>query len=500
MIINFTDLNIGMELPTVMQNIGLALITAFIPIAIFMFSQIKEEEDEYGVLDKTVLIDYVVRIKDLIWQCSLIFLPLLLWDINFIWLRISIFIAWCFGVFLVGQNLTGPYRWIRKDKLEFRLNYLKKLKPGDELPKLWASVWNSSGKDPQNDDKFFQIFLSVVDELLIDTENINNLNILEKLFNDLHTFIEKKPFILLTSPGGVFSKVLYWHFLSWQREYAYMNQDPKLDLFGKYMSISLVLDSIVSSITDRALKDSFSYGYFELMNKHVKRYENDFVVGKKIDHYYIESLLTIFYNIYLSNIEDAPNRFDIWKHYFPKNWLITKENISDPKNIASKATWNNYFYWIRDKIKLPQGSKIELDMSLDSISKEIFPTVDPFFWGAMITLVFRPWGDDGRIKSLIEYPRNFGHVGRIHTSWTNDGDENKAMQKIVDSREEEMKNSIELLLVLFPGEFTKAKISEYISELNNLDYKTNTKEYSRKKEMLTYFDDILDFIKVDKKI
>ena len=51
MSLNFIDhINISMELPTVMQNIGLALLTIFIPVALFLFE--KNDESNFKTLDK----------------------------------------------------------------------------------------------------------------------------------------------------------------------------------------------------------------------------------------------------------------------------------------------------------------------------------------------------------------------------------------------------------------------------------------------------------------
>lgn len=493
MILNFTDyIDLGMELPTVMQNIGLALLTIFIPVALFLFE--KNDDSGFEVLDRAVILDYLVKARELLWKLSLIFIPLLFWDIRLPFIRFFIFILWIIGVALVVETLIRSYKWIRNGRFQYRIDYLNTLRKGDdELEDLWRSVWKATSINSQNEAKLFEVFSSLVDSLFENEINTAELDFLVKLLNDFQIFIQKRSFIFLTSPIDVFSKVLHWHFISWQREHTYMAQAGKLDLFVKYMGISRVLDSIVSSITERVIKDGFSYGYFELMDKHIKAHEDDFVSNKERDFYYAESLLAVFYSKFFIHIEEAHDRFDIWNHYFPKNWFVTKENILDPKNIVSKVTKNYFFNWIRDRIKLPQNSKIDLDMTLDNISKEIFPHVDPFFWGAMLTFLFRPWSDDGRMKSLIEYPRNFGHVGRIYTSWDNGGNEDKAMLKITENRERDMRNSIELLLTIFPKEFTIEKISKHISELESLKYETNTKEYLRKNEMISYFNNVLKF-------
>ena len=51
-----------MELPTVMQNIGLALLTIFIPVALFLFE--KNDESNFKTLDKAVILDHLVDARN----------------------------------------------------------------------------------------------------------------------------------------------------------------------------------------------------------------------------------------------------------------------------------------------------------------------------------------------------------------------------------------------------------------------------------------------------
>ncbi len=489
-----------MELPTVMQNIGMALLTAFIPIALFLFSQMHENSDkEYSILDKAVLLDYVVRMKSLIWQCSLIFLPLLFWDIDFFWLRVIICIVWAIGVFSVGRNLLKPYAWIRKDRLEFRLRYLKESKLTDESPKLWKSVWDSSGKDMQNDEKFFKIFLYLIKELYLDEENIGNLNLFAKLLNDFQIFVKKRSFIFLTAKDDVFEKILEWHFMIWQREFKYMIRKDKLDQFSGYINISSILDATIKSVTERALQNEMAHGFFKLIDTHVEKNKNESVINApKQVYYYLDSILGVFYKSFFENIEKARDRYDIWHHYFPKNWLITKQNLTNPDNAPVRVTINHFMMMARDRIKLSKKGEVEIDMTLEIISKELFPTVEPSFWAIMFTLLMRPWGDNDRIKTLIEYPRNFGYGGRVYVSWY-EGHEDQIEKNLLANREEEIKTSIELLLTLFPHEFTEEKTKSYYIELIGLNYETGSKEQLYKEQVLFYMKKILEVVEAKPK-
>ena len=65
-----------MQLPTVMQNIGMALVTIFIPVAVFLFE--KRKENTFEELDRAVILDHLVDARNLLSKLALIFAPILL--------------------------------------------------------------------------------------------------------------------------------------------------------------------------------------------------------------------------------------------------------------------------------------------------------------------------------------------------------------------------------------------------------------------------------------
>jgi hypothetical protein len=69
---------------------------------------------------------------------------------------------------------------------------------------------------------------------------------------------------------------------------------------------------------------------------------------------------------------------------------VTKQNIIDPEKVASKITPGQFLRWARERIKLPKKGEIEVDIALENVSKEIFPTVEPFFGATMLTFLMRP--------------------------------------------------------------------------------------------------------------
>jgi hypothetical protein len=88
-------------------------------------------------------------------------------------------------------------------------------------------------------------------------------------------------------------------------------------------------------------------------------------------------------------------------------------------------------------------------------------------------------------------------MGRIY-SWQ--GDQQDQVEKMIqNSRIEEMNSSIDLLLTLFAGEFTKGKLQSYIAELELLKYQKGEKEYDRKEQILGYMKKILEALEAKPK-
>jgi len=106
-------------------------------------------------------------------------------------------------------------------------------------------------------------------------------------------------------------------------EYLLLGQDKKLDEWSMYSELSRTLDSIFRKVGIRALKENASFSFFDKFKKHAEKYKKESVSSRS----YVESLFNTFYQIFFQNIYDAPERFDIWEHYFPKEWKIIKSNI-----------------------------------------------------------------------------------------------------------------------------------------------------------------------------
>ena len=71
-------------IPLILQNIGLALLSILIPLAIVILTQVYEKKGSktkgFSVLDLHVILDHVFQTKLLVTKTVMIFLPLIFWD------------------------------------------------------------------------------------------------------------------------------------------------------------------------------------------------------------------------------------------------------------------------------------------------------------------------------------------------------------------------------------------------------------------------------------
>lgn len=158
------------DLANVMQNIGLALLTILIPLAIAILTNVyRKREDqniEFRDLDLHVILDKIFKIKKLLIYNALIFFPIIFWEISSGAQRfLEIFFS-IVGICLTIRTILDNYLWIKGNVFKFRFSYLKSLKNYEDLESVWRSVWQTKNINIRNEKEFLKIFLSTINYLL----------------------------------------------------------------------------------------------------------------------------------------------------------------------------------------------------------------------------------------------------------------------------------------------------------------------------------------------
>ena len=313
----------------------------------------------------------------------------------------------------------------------------------------------------------------------------DKLILASKLLNDFHNFVDLRSTFFLARLDGVLDNISQWHVEMWKKEYEYLGTQNKREEWIIYSDLSRTIDSIFRHIEMRSLKDRASYSFFSKLERHAEKYVTESVSS----HYYNKYLFGTFYQVFFQNIYDAPERYNIWNHYFPVKWKVTKSNLESSKNTISLITLNNFLEWASDRI---WNTSEEKDFPLNDVSTNLFPEVDPILWALILIFILSPYGDD-RIRSVIERPWKFGFMGRIKVYSGDQEDEIRRMKY------DEERNTFDLSYFLFGKQFSENNLKIYIKSLENLSlsYSEESVEARRRLRLQTLFTKMLHFLKED---
>jgi len=413
------------------------------------------------------------------------------WDILIGSYRLIAIILTSIGIILVTVIIIKVYRWIKGSIFDFRFSYLKKVKKHDDLGIVWKSIWEVTKIDILDEKEFCKIFFSKIDHLLGLSQN--SLKITSKLLNDFYNYISKRSIFLLLEPNITFTRILEWHFKIWQNKYIYIKKyldgkDKSKSSFN-YSEILRVLDSILSNIEERSFKEAEAFSFFIHFKKHAEKYKDE-LVGNGNKHYYISYLFDLFYRVFFKNVEkiNFSEKQVIWDQCFPKEWKISKTNLTDKENkLFSNLSLRCFLNWALHRISQAKEQK---DFVLGEVSSNLFKEVEPNLWAKF--LVFRFSGSKDRVKLAIEKPWNFGFINRVKFYPGEPGNE-EMHKKMSEDTEIEKRKTYELACYIFK-EFSKENIAQYIKEIKNLEYSKESNEENEKIELLDIFNGMLEYL------
>lgn len=470
-------------LPTLMQNIGLALLTILIPLVLFIFSLEKEALFEW---DKIVILDKVIEAKNLFFSIALIFLPLFFWDYDSPFLKFVLFLIFTGGIVYLIKILFNSYRWIKTVEIKeahdptnfrdfLRNKYLEEINNLPEKEKVWILTWRKDISNTIYERNLIKKFTANIDVLVKD----KNYNLLQRYLQNFFAFIEKRALYDWVIYGDFLGKLLEWYF-----SFCADKKDEKEKNDIAYFETEAILSRLIEKFVLSALQKGTAYLFFKELKKKIK--DKD---ARCIEKLFIRSVCRVLFD----NIVDSQERYDIWEHYFPKEWKITKETLEDKSNFISKIWLNQFFQWSQSRI---WESKNEFDKNLDEVSSELFPSVEPVLWAKILTLLMRPWTDNNRMKSLVEQGTNFGYTSRMIVGFFES--EEKSSEQLHEQIKSQEDSTLELALILFKREFTKEKLQGYIDNLKGLKYNEGTREEARRKNFIAIFEKMISLVEPKK--
>jgi hypothetical protein len=465
-------------LPGAMQNVGLALLTVLIPVVLFIFSLEKEALFEW---DKIVILDKVIEAKNLLISLALIFLPLFFWGYNSPLFQLFLFFVFVGGVIYLVKILFNSYRWIKNDIVQRNHNSVNfrdflRGKYHEEISNLtdaeretvWILTWRKEISNTVYERSLIKKFTENIDILAEE----KNYSLLKRYLENFLAHIDKRALYDGIVYENLFGGLIKWYFLLCD---SAKEQDTKNN--SVRFEVEIIVSTLIEKCVLSALKKRTSSVLFRKLKKEIEGKDEECV--KKL---LARSICRVFFD----NIADSQEQLDIWGHYFPEEWKITKETQGDKENFISKIWLNEFIQWAQNRIG---KTKNEFDKNLDEVSSKLFPSVEPMLWAKILTLLVRPWSGSDRMKSLVEQGTNFGYTGRVLVEFF--GSTEKSSKRLHGQDKAQEDSTLELALILFGNEFTKEKLQDYISDLKRLKYAKETQEEARQKYLEAIFEKML---------
>lgn len=395
-----------------MQNVGIALLTLLIPLAIAIISDLyqkrKDPEENFVTLDMNIILNDIFRIKYLLIYIALIFIPMLFWDISNGFFRYIEIILSFIGIYLLTQRLLSVYKWLKgTDYTTFRLNYLKKLKNFTEMEEIWLSIWKTKNIDlnnETNEKKFIIVFIDRIIYLLkndINSESIYNLlkDFLDNVTNlSINTFIED---------NSGFKKVLELNYLLWRKKEENIHLKPPPQSLHWYGISLKTLSSIIKYIGERCLNNGQhhvlthlnAFYFIDDVKTHVnaKNLQND---TKYLKFLFSQISIVIFENVLNNDYES--------KDIFPEEWKITIQNLN---SYIPKILWNEFEKWAIDRIKKNRINPEHIlgDNVLEGTFSNIFPNVSLNILAVILTFFIYLENElEQMISNIVFYGPGFG--------------------------------------------------------------------------------------------
>jgi hypothetical protein len=319
-----------------------------------------------------------------------------------------------------------------------------------------------------------------------------NIDTLVRLLSDFSNSIEKRS--PLVSVDKVFSKVLEWNLIAWKYYWTTFSEGKERNELTGWSMLKQVLSDIIRKIGECALLQRwlFSTLFLDHFKKQIETSKDVQIIVGNRERYYIEDLFGLFYKLVFEKVAGSDESYDFWAG-FPYEWKVTKNNLISKENRIVRISYKIFIEWAVQRIQASQTS----DPQLNDVAQNLFPEVHPEMWAVALIFVFSSPLPENRVKSVVERPWIFGYSSRGFVFFGE-----KKIEEIMEEqrvREEiELKNTYELVLLLFREIFTEQLLNEYIKQANELKYPDDSIENHRKLILLKLFNGLLDTIKKEK--
>jgi len=487
--------------PSLFQNIIIGILAVFIPFAIVFLTDILGSKKERSEFEKMVLSVEVLGAKKIFWL-SILGIGILSFfsgkDIVVSQKIIAILITLII-IFIFGRFFKRTLRFSEGYKPEFEVSFLKSLNLSrififgnklkmDRLIRAWNSFW--SEKSAYNEKEYTNIFISQIDKAIKQKKFSFAIELSKAYVKD----IEKRD--LFSIGYDMLPKVFEWNEIFWEEEQYWLTSyaiEKKIQeiLPQKYLptfqkwALSILKkiyhkkdyfwnwnyfeNEFLPAIVKILLNDGHEpFQFFTAFKKHIDECEerlDKIPDGDRKERYwnYIKGIIASFCKTFFESINVAPYKFDIWEHYFPKEWKITMENSE--KRIP-RIFLDEFQRWTHGRIFDRKADGY--DDKLSEVAGGLFPSVHSSLFPAFLILLYSP-----EIKYAIEKESTVFLVHGI-LSWSGDKSQEE-ISKMMSAQE--MSQKEETIKIIYTYFWFWGKIKIYTKDLTE-EENSKWKEYN----------------------
>ena len=375
------------------NNFIVVVIALLIPIVIFIMGK-----PDYYSFDKKIVINKVFYYKYLI--------PVVLITSIFSFfpsLIILTILAILCLIILSCLVLISSYKWLRSDskindKLTYRqamrVEYLKNIKSQEELIEVWNSIFYDVEFLEKNQTGIIEMVIESVqkyeDDFIKNPILDKNREFIPYLLSILCNNFNKINF----SDINVFTKLVDYslsYFTIESHKKIYL--DSQKTIFEKLFVYSLN-------------RKSYLYFLFDHVNKFAQNKTSEFYQD-------------FFYDMFILLQKNGFDKYkDLWEVPFLKGHTITEQSITSDKAEFINAIFDGYFIFIDREL----GSSNPDKMSIEGITKNLFPNINMIVWFDLLTFYyFNNFETDenevflhGRLRAWTIKERSFGHASPVN--------------------------------------------------------------------------------------
>jgi hypothetical protein len=483
-------------LPQVFQNIGLALLTILIPLAIAVLTEVykergtlNEKKKPFVDLDLHVILDYIFKIKWLVVYSLMMFLPFAFWEAWGGMLRLFLVIVSGIGICLTFQIVLNVYKWTKSNIFSeiftFRFSYLEKTKNLVDLVDVWKSVWSCENIDYRNERAFFAIFSKRINEILLSSKN--DARALSTLIEDFSRSVENRSSFFLAYDVKMFSEILEWYFSVWKSLKNSLTKEHVSDDFVYWHMLTESLKIVINAVAKSNLEQHTTVVFFSGLQKHIVAHRKEQIEIKNITHYYLQDLFRVIFPFLFGKMSDSLQSYQLWEDV-PNEWKVTVGNINNKENLESKILLDAFL----DRF-LQDLNNADTSLFNRGVLAKLFPDVEPRKW-AIILLFSFSLGDNKAELTITQDWSIVASAYRITIYTTDDPNEIRAQDEARETAETRNTYELVYLVSYLKAVFTKENLNRYIKDAEDLSYPAESKEEHHKQALLGILREMLAYL------